>query len=120
MRITCAFVVRSKKFAQLVPVPLSQERKRFPPFFFAFSDCAQSCVHFEKKDQLYSLNISVVSDSEKCGYLNAGKPLFQNTLRESSCLQVLNTAGMTMEALLSKLSIDPTHIQLEKVSVGEI
>ena len=30
-------------------------------------------MHFEKKDQLYTLNISEVIDSEKYGYLNARK-----------------------------------------------
>ena len=36
--------------------------------------------HFEKKkkkkNQLHSLNISEVIDSDKCGYLNAGEFLF--------------------------------------------
>ena len=57
-------------------------------------------MHFQKKDQLYSLNISEVTDSEKFGYLNARKLLFQNTLRGSTCSRVLNTAGKTMAALL--------------------
>ena len=77
-------------------------------------------MHFENKDQLYSLNILEVSDSEKCGYMNARKPLFQNNIRESTCSRVLDTADTTMAALLLKLSIDSTHIQLEKVSVSEI
>ena len=52
--------------------------------------------------------------------MNARKPLFQNNIRESTCSRVLNTADTTMAALLLKLSIDSTHIQLEKVSVSEI
>ena len=32
--------------------------------------------HFQKKDQIHSLNISEVIDSEKCGYFNARKLLF--------------------------------------------
>ena len=68
-------------------------------------------MHFEKKDQLDSLNILEVSDNENCGYLNARKLLFQNTLQESTCSQVLNTGHTTMAALLSELSIDPTHIE---------
>ena len=58
-------------------------------------------MDFEKKDQRYTLNIWEVIDSEKCGYLNAQKLLFQNTLPESTCSQVLNTAERTMAALLS-------------------
>ena len=77
------------------------------------------CI-FKQKDQLYSLNISEVSDSEECGYLNARKLLFQNTLPESTCPRVLNSADTTMEALSSELSIDSTHIELEKVSFSNI
>ena len=77
-------------------------------------------MHFEKKGQLYSLNISEVSDFKKCGYFYDRKLLFQNTLRESTCSGVLNTADTTMEKLLSILAIDPTHIELEKVFVSEI
>ena len=77
-------------------------------------------MHFEKRDQLCSSNISEVSDSEKCGSLNARKLLFQNTLRESTCSPVLNSADTTLATFLLKISIDPTHIELEKISVSEI
>ena len=77
-------------------------------------------MHFEKKGQLYGLNISKVSNSEKSGHLNVRKLLFQNTLRESTCSQGLNNAGTTMEGLLLELSIDPTHIELVKISLSEI
>ena len=77
-------------------------------------------MHVRKKDQLYSLKIWQVTDSEKCGYLNARKLLFQNNLRESTCSRVLNSADTTMEALLSEISIDPTHIELGEISVNEI
>ena len=77
-------------------------------------------MHFQNKDQLYSLNISEVTDSEKYGCLNARKRLFQNTLRGSTCSRVLNTADTTMAALLKKISIDPTHIDLGEISVSEM
>ena len=77
-------------------------------------------MHVEKKDQLCSLNISKVSDSEKCGYLNAQKLVFQNTIGESTCSGILNTADRTIEPLLSELSIDATHIEFEKMSVNDI
>ena len=96
------------------------ERKTFSGIFIAYSKFAQNSVHFEKKHQLYSLNISEVSDSEKCGYLNAPKLLFQNTLRESTSSRVLNTPHTPMAALLLEPSIDQTDIELEKVSVSEI
>ena len=59
-------------------------------------------------------------NSEKYGYLNARKLLFQNTLRESTSSRVLNTSERTMGALLSELSIDPRHIDLENMSLSEI
>ena len=71
-------------------------RKTFSRIFIAFSESGQNFVHFEKKDQLYSSNITQISDSGKCCYLDAGKLLFQNTLRESTCSRVLNTADTTM------------------------
>ena len=77
-------------------------------------------MHFEKKDQHYTFNILEVSDSEKCGYLNARKLLFRNTLGESTCSGVLNSVDTNMAALLLQLSIDPTHIELEKISVSKI
>ena len=116
----CILIVRSKKFAQPVSLPLTQQWKTFSAIFIQFSQSAQSSVHFEKKDQLDSLNISEVRDSEKCGYSNVRKLLFQNTLRESTCSRVINSADTTMAALLLELSLDPTHFELEKTSVSEI
>ena len=116
----CVLIVRWKKFAQLVSLPLSQERKTFSEIFIAFSQSAQYSVHFEKNDEHYSLNILEVSDSEKCGYLNSPKVLFQNNLRESMCSRVLNTTDTTMAARLLELSTDSTHIELEKICVSEI
>ena len=74
----------------------------------------------KNKYRLYSWNISGVSDFGKCGYLNAQKLVFQKTLQESTCSRVLNTADSNMEALLLKLSVDQTPIELEKISVSEI
>ena len=120
MPIACILLVRSKKFAQSVPLPLPQERKTFPVIFIAFSKSAQNSVRFENKDQLYSSNITEVSDSESCGYLNARKLLFQNTIQESMCSGVLNTAGTNMQDLSLELYIAPTHVELQKISVSEI
>ena len=67
-------------------------------------------AHFQKKDQLLSLNISEVIHSKKCGYLNARKLLFQNTLRESTCSRDANTAVISTVPLLSYFSINPAEI----------
>ena len=37
----------------------------------AILESTQNFAHFEKKDQDNSLNILEVTESEKCGYLNA-------------------------------------------------
>ena len=94
--------------------------EKFFGTFIAFSQSPQNFMHVRKKDQLYSLNIWEVTDSEKCGYLNARKLLFQNKLRESTCSRVLKNVDITMAALLSELSIDRTHIEFGEISVSEI
>ena len=120
MLITCILLVRWNKFAEGVPLPLSQERKTFSGIFIAFSQFPQNFMHVQKKDQLDSLNISEVIESEKYVYLNDRKLLFQNTLQKSTCWQVLNTAATTVAALLSELSIDPRHFELGNISVSGI
>ena len=45
--------------------------KIFSEIFVAFFQSTQNFVHFEKEDQLHSLKIWEVIESEKCGYLNA-------------------------------------------------
>ena len=57
----------------------------FFEIFLAFSESSQKFVHFEKKDQLDSLNLSEIIDSEKCVYLNAQSSGFR-TLFESQRL----------------------------------
>ena len=73
---------RQKKLQQQVQTRLSQKRRTFPGIFIAFSESTQNVAHFEKKDQLQSLNISEVIDPDKCGYFNGPKLLFQKTFRQ--------------------------------------
>ena len=54
-----------------------------------------------KKDQLDRLNIFQGFYSEICAYLNAEKPLFQNTLQESTFSRVPSTVEISTSALLS-------------------
>ena len=65
-----------KKFRQKIKTLLSQKRKTFSQGFIAFLQSAQNFGHFERKDQLHSINISEFIDPEKCSYLNARKLLF--------------------------------------------
>ena len=55
---------------------------------------------FRKKDQLDSLIIFEVIDSEKYSYLNAKEQLFQNNLRECAHSLVPNTLQVCLEQLL--------------------
>ena len=80
---------------------ISKTEKTFSEIFIAFSQSTQKFVHFHKKDQLDSLNILEVTQSKKSGYLNARNLLFLNTLPESTCSGVVNTAKITMAALSS-------------------
>ena len=120
MPITYILDIRWKNFLQGVRVALSQQQKPFSRIFIAFSQSGQNFVHFKKEDQLSYLTISEIIESENYDYLNTLKLLFQNTLRQSTWSRVLNSAETTMAALLSKLSIDPTYIELENISVSEI
>ena len=52
-----------------------KNQKRFLKFSLGFCSPKKSSTFSKKKDQLHSLNISEVIDSEKCGYLNAEKLL---------------------------------------------
>ena len=64
-----------ENFSQHVQTLLSQKHKMFSQIFIAFSQSIKNLPHFEKKDQLHSLNVWEVIDSQKSGYLNARKLL---------------------------------------------
>ena len=98
---------------------ISKTLNIFWSFNWIFAICTRFC-EFSKKDHLYSLNTSELIVSKECGYLNALKLLFQNTLREWTCSRVLNTAEMTMGLLLSYISINPRHRKSENISLRQI
>ena len=79
---------------------LSEKGRIISAIFIAFLKSLWNFLYLEKKYQLHNLNISEVIDSEKCSYLNVKKQLFQNTLRESKCLHVPNTAEILLVTLL--------------------
>ena len=63
---------RWEKLPQQFRTLLSQKKRTFPLIFIAFLESAQKVAHFEKKDQLHSLNISEVINPDKCAYFNFG------------------------------------------------
>ena len=118
--MTCILVVRWKKFAQRLPLPLSKERKIFSGNFIAVSPSPENFAHFQKKGEIYKLNISEVIYYQKYVYLNAQKLLFQSNLWESTSSRVLNTSETTMAALLLEFAIIGRHTELKNISVSEI
>ena len=90
-----------KKFSQRLQTQLSEKQKIISWIFIPFLKFPWNFLCLEKKDQLDSLNISEVIDSEKCYYSSPKKQLFQNTLREWTCSWVPDTAQISMAALLS-------------------
>ena len=79
--------------------------KHFLKFLLDFWNLHKSLCISNKKDELYTWNISELIDSEKCSYLNARKLLFSNTLCGSMCSRVLNTAEMTIAAFCPKFPL---------------
>ena len=65
-----------------VQTVLSQKLRTFSAIFITFLESKQNFAHSENKDQLHSLNILEVIDSDKCGYFSARQLPFQNTLRQ--------------------------------------
>ena len=58
---------RWEKLLQQVQTLLSQKQKTFSAIFNAFLECSKFFCHFQKEDQLHSLNISEDIDPNKCG-----------------------------------------------------
>ena len=104
-----------QNFMLQVQRPLSQKEKTFSGFFIAFLKCAWNIKDFEKKDENPSLIISEIIESEESGYLNVYKVLLENTIRESTCWRVRNTAEISTAPLLTYFPTNSSLIELEKV-----
>ena len=59
-----------QNFPEQLQTPISQKQKIFTGFSIAYLECASNLEHFEKKDEIPSLVISEIVDSETVGYLN--------------------------------------------------
>ena len=68
----------------------------------------------------HSLCIGEIIDSKRRCYLNVKKVLFQNTLQQSTCCKVPNTAEICTAPLLSYSLIIPRIIELENASLSQI
>ena len=89
-----------QKFQQRPQTYLWEKQKIISAIFILFLKPTRKLVCLEKNDQLDSLNISEVIDSEKSSYLNAKKQLFQKILYDWPCWRVPNTVQIYMAVLL--------------------
>ena len=64
-------------FPQHVQTPLSQKLQTFSEIVIAFLQYTQNFENLEKKDQIHSVNISEVIQSEKCDCLSAKSSCFR-------------------------------------------
>ena len=78
------FRLNTEIFPELVRTKLSQKPKTFSGIFIEFFKSTWIFEHFERKDELHSLNISEVIDTEECGFLNSRKLLLQKTHLKST------------------------------------
>ena len=79
---------------------LSQKAKTLSRPFIAVLQSIQNFTRFEKKDQRHSLDISEVTDPDKCVYFNDPNLHLYNTLRELTYSRVPNTAETCTPAFL--------------------
>ena len=114
------FFHRWEKSAQHFQTILSQQSKKFSQILIAILLSTQNFLHFEKTDQLHSVNILEFIEPGKCGYFNGRKLLFQNTFRESTCSQVRNTTATCTAAFLFLFSFNGRQVELEKISLSQI
>ena len=67
---------------QAIQMQLSPKQKTFSKFFLAFLKSSSNFEHFQKKDDSDSWGISKSTESEKQGYINVYKVLFQGMLQK--------------------------------------
>ena len=71
-----------ENLTQPIQILLSQKRKTFSQFFYAFSISALNFAHFQKKDDSHSRCISQITVSEKGEYINVCKKPFWKSLQK--------------------------------------
>ena len=82
--ITCVFIIIERTSSNKFKRNYLQNQKYFLTILLYFWNLDNILSNL-KKNQLHSLHISQIIDYEECGYLNALKLPFQNTLSKSPC-----------------------------------
>ena len=68
-----------------VLMQISQKLKTFSGFFIPFLKSSLNLEYFEREDQSHSLSITEVSTWETSSCLNIQKPIFHETLPQTTC-----------------------------------
>ena len=104
---------------QTIQIQLSEKWKTFLYFFFAFLKSILNFKHLTKEDEPHSWCISGNTGSEKYGWINVLKALFQRTLRQTTRQMGRKTAAIWNAAPLEYLLITVKVVSFEKVSFSD-
>ena len=112
------YLLNRDNLTQPIQTQLSKKQKNFSQIFLAFLKSILSFKHLPKNDP-HSLCISGNTGSQKHGYINGWKTVFQKTLRQTTWQIFRNTVGIWMTAPLQYLLITGKVVALEKVSFSD-
>ena len=104
---------------QTIQIQLSEKWKTFLYFFFAFLKSILNFKHLTKEDEPHSWCISGNTGSEKYGWINVLKALFQRTLRQTTRQMGRKTDAIWNAAPLEYLLITVKVVSFEKVSFSD-
>ena len=104
---------------QTIPIQWSQKQKTFCAFFFPYLKAILNFKHSQKEDDPHSWCISGNTGSEKYGWINVLKAVFQRTLRWATRQMGRKTAAIWNAAPLEYLLITVKVVSFEKVSFSD-
>ena len=115
LRITCIIVIIDLSSRNRLKCRYLKNQKYYLKWFFHFWNLRGIFSHFEKEDQLHSLNTLEVIDSKKYGYLKGRKASVPEHLQESTCSRFPNTDEICTAKLWSYSSINLKQIELGNI-----
>ena len=112
------YLLKRENLTQPIQMQLSQKQKNLSIFFW-ISKSILNFKHLPTKDHPRSWCISGNIGSEKYGYINVLKDVFQRTLRKRTLQMGRKTVAIWMAASLQYLLITVKVAALEKVSFSD-
>ena len=113
------YLLNRDNLTQPSQMQLCQKQKNFSEFFFSFLKSWRNFKHLTKKHDTHSWCISGSNASEKYGYINVQKAVFQRTFRQTTKQMGPNTFAIWMAELLQYLLCTLKVVALEKVSFSD-